>query len=562
MWRHGREMMPLILVADTDTAVAEQVARALDFLAPETQHAGSVAAIKKAISGRQPDLIVLSNTLAGAGTFELVTSILECHPFVPVLLLLSDQRDQAEAVRILDLGITSFFVRSDGQQFAELLQSFTRHLLDRSERRRRQADMDCALRNSERKHKNLVKAAPICIHEIDLEGRLQSMNPAGLQMMGVEDEKLICGLNYLDVPIDEDKERIAKLMDDARLGFGSMFEFRVNAGGKILYFESSFQPVFDDEGTVVKLMGVTKDITERVNGEIHLRQAKAEAEQARQEAERANLAKTEFLAAMSHDLRTPLNAIVGFSETMMSELFGPIGDTRYRGYLDDIHQSGLLLTSLINDILDISKIEAGKYTLKREQVDLVQLTETCLRQVRQIAETAGIELVLKSDGTVPDASADRRAVIQIINNLLTNAIKFSSAGSVVSVHLRGAGKDMVEVRIRDEGAGMSPEEIEVALAPFERVESAHARDKEGTGLGLFLAANLTKLHGGTLKIESAHGSGTTVIFTLPRDVPAARSGGRPKKKASGQETDAPSRSKRRSTDLCADQPTIASAAQS
>lgn len=517
--------MTLLCIADQDPKTVDLVGESLAPLAPRIVHADCVDATRTAFEQNDFDLLVLSHDLPGGSSVDLMKLILETRPQLPILLL-TDKSKELEAVRTLDLGITAYVARTPDIDISEQIYSFVHHMFFRLEQWRRQRDTDEALRSSERKYRNLVKTAPVCIHEIDLDGRLISMNPAGLRMMGVEEEEQIFGLRYLDVPVDEDKERIAALMDKAREGVGSTFEFGVRAGEQSLYFESSFQPVFDESGAVVKLMGVTKDITERVRAENHLRAARADAERARmeaevarREAERANAAKSEFLAAMSHDLRTPLNAIIGFSEIMQSEMFGPLGNSRYHDYLEDIHNSGHLLVSLINDILDISRIEAGKYTMTPERIVLPSLVESCFRQVGLMALQAGVDLRVAGDDSLPEVFADKRAMIQIVNNLLTNAVKYAPDGGSVRVHLFQCGNDTVEIRVSDSGPGMSACEIATALAPFERINSKQSRKHEGSGLGLYLSANLARLNGGTLRISSERNKGTTVIVTLPLPAP-------------------------------------------
>lgn len=517
--------MTLLCIADQDPKTVDLVRGSLASLAPRIVYADCVDATSTAFEQNDFDLLVLSHDLLGGSSMDLVKQILDTKPQLPILIL-TDKSKELEAVRILDLGITAYVVRAADTDISAQIYSFVRHMFFRLEQWRRQRDTDEALRCSERRYRNLVKTAPVCIHEIDLEGKLISVNPAGLKLIGVEDEAQIIGLRYLDFPIDEDKERIAALVDKARQGTGSVFEFRVRTGELSLHFESSVQPVFDDAGSVVKLVGVTKDITERVRAEDRLRaarvdaeRARMEAEQARMEAERANAAKSEFLAAMSHDLRTPLNAIIGFSEIMQSEVFGPLGDARYRGYLDDIHYSGHLLVSLINDILDISRIEAGKYKMMPERVLLPNLIETCFRHVGPMASKAGVDLRMAGDDDMPEVIADRRAMIQIVNNLLTNAVKYAPESESVSVHLLRCGNDSVEIQVSDSGPGMSAGEIETAMAPFERIDSKQSRKHEGSGLGLYLSANLARLHGGTLRIWSERNKGTTVVVSLPLPVP-------------------------------------------
>jgi len=252
---------------------------------------------------------------------------------------------------------------------------------------------------------------------------------------------------------------------------------------------------------------------------------KYEAEKVR--AEGANKAKSEFLANMSHELRTPLNAINGFSEIMQAEMYGPMGDARYKEYAQDIHNSGQHLLALINDILDMSKIEAGKMNLKFEPISLEEVTEDAVRLIRNRAEAAGLEVGVEFPH-LPDVEGDYRAIKQVLLNLLSNAVKFTPRGGRVTVRAE-ARQDIMGERIRvsvtDTGIGISKDDLARLAKPFEQVESQHSKTTQGTGLGLALTKSLVELHDGALDLSSEPGEGTTVSFTLPirQGIPAARS---------------------------------------
>lgn len=236
---------------------------------------------------------------------------------------------------------------------------------------------------------------------------------------------------------------------------------------------------------------------------------------ARLQAERANRAKSEFLALMSHDLRTPLNAIMGFSDLMRSNVFGPLGDSRYGQYADDIHQSGALLVSLINDILDLSKIEAGKYELVEEQISISTLFDSSITQCSNMAKTTGVALKKEVPREIPDLLGDTRALIQILNNLISNAIKFSHNGGDVTVVAVSDEANRIIIKVIDTGIGMTPENIKMVLQPFEQVDKYRVRNHEGTGLGLHLSHSLMKLFSGDLLVESEIERGTTVTLIFP-----------------------------------------------
>ncbi|MND75314.1 Non-motile and phage-resistance protein [compost metagenome] len=235
-------------------------------------------------------------------------------------------------------------------------------------------------------------------------------------------------------------------------------------------------------------------------------------------AEAANQAKSEFLANMSHELRTPLNAINGFSEIMAGEMFGPLGDRRYKGYAADIHQSGQHLLSLINDILDMAKIEAGKLTLHYEPLALDALCADAVRLMRGKAQEARLTLTLDCPETL-HIEADQRGLKQVLLNLISNAVKFTPEGGAVAVTVAPRDAETVRVSVADTGIGIAAEDLQRLARPFEQVEGQHSKSTQGTGLGLALTKSLVELHGGRLTIDSEPGRGTVVWFDLPMRAP-------------------------------------------
>ena len=234
-------------------------------------------------------------------------------------------------------------------------------------------------------------------------------------------------------------------------------------------------------------------------------------------AEAANLAKSEFLANMGHELRTPLNAINGFSEIMEAEMFGPLGDPRYKGYASDILKSGQHLLSLINDILDMAKIEAGKLTLHYEKVALKEICEDAIRLMRGKVQECGLTVHLDAPD-LPEIDADHRGLKQVLLNLISNAVKFTPEGGDITVALRREDSH-IRIAVTDTGIGIAPADVARLARPFEQVEGQHSKTTQGTGLGLALTKSLIELHRGELLIESEPGKGTTVSFALPIERP-------------------------------------------
>ncbi|HEY3149916.1 MAG TPA: MHYT domain-containing protein [Dongiaceae bacterium] len=228
----------------------------------------------------------------------------------------------------------------------------------------------------------------------------------------------------------------------------------------------------------------------------------------------ASQAKSQFLATMSHELRTPLNAIIGFSELLKGELFGPLGDARYKGYINDVHRSGKHLLALVNDVLDFSKIDAGHLTLQEDQIDITETLTTSLRMVESQAANTGVILEKEIAHDLPILRADERRVRQILLNLLSNAIKFTPRGGKVRLIAFSDENEFV-VQVADTGIGMAKEDIPRALERFGQLDSDLNRKYEGTGLGLPLTKKLAELHGGRLEIDSALCVGTKVTVAFP-----------------------------------------------
>ncbi|MCV0377801.1 MULTISPECIES: HAMP domain-containing sensor histidine kinase [unclassified Nitratireductor] len=266
-----------------------------------------------------------------------------------------------------------------------------------------------------------------------------------------------------------------------------------------------------------------------------LETAKSMSDEARRRAEEANLAKSRFLASMSHELRTPLNAILGFSEVMANQVLGPLDNPTYRDYANDIHTSGKHLLSLINEILDLSRIEAGRYRLNEEPLLLGPIVEDCCRLMEMKARGKGISLRLEVEPTLLRLFADERAIRQITLNLLANAVKFSPTGSEVRIRVGWTAGGGQYLAIKDNGPGIPDDELAVVLSAFGQGSIAIKSAEQGTGLGLPIVQGLTALHDGVFELNSRLRSGTDAIVAFPRsrvmeELPAVP---RERKRASG-----------------------------
>ncbi len=310
----------------------------------------------------------------------------------------------------------------------------------------------------------------------------------------------------------KDRQRVRQeAAEKAREGGYFTLEYRIrDAKGELLHISNMLsvaKTAREEGGHALTAQGFMLDVTARIRAEEELQRA-------HDAAERANNFKSAFLATMSHELRTPLNAVIGFSEIMKDELFGPL-DPQYKDYAASVHASGKHLLKLINDILDLSKIEAGRFELHEEPTDVVELLEECKNLMQQRIANAGLETRLEIDPATPTVLIDERRIKQVILNLLSNAIKFTPEGGEVALVARRRPGQGVAISVRDSGIGMAEEEIPRALENFGQIDGELSRRHDGTGLGLPIARSLTQLHGGDLKIESALGVGTEIFVLLP-----------------------------------------------
>jgi PAS domain S-box-containing protein len=307
---------------------------------------------------------------------------------------------------------------------------------------------------------------------------------------------------------DTDRETVERMRRAVAVGRAVTVTLRnYRKDGRTFWNEVSISPLHDAGGRLIHFVGILQDATNRIRTEENLREAKDQAEV-------ANRSKSEFLANFSHELRTPLNAILGFSEIMQLEMFGPLGAPQYHTYAKDVHDSGQHLLEIINDILDLSKIEAGRMELFPEAVEASDVFEACLRLVSGRAQNSGVILQSVLPPDLPRIRVDPRAVRQMLTNLLTNAVKFTPKGGrvVLAAQLDG---DQVELSVADTGIGIAAKDIAKVLEPFGQADNPHSRGQQGTGLGLPIVKALVEQSGGSFRLESKADAGTTAILRLP-----------------------------------------------
>src|SRR5579883_2034572 len=372
----------------------------------------------------------------------------------------------------------------------------------------RQRAADAAAAEGAAMYRFLADNAMDLITRHGADGRIRFASPAAFALLGWVPEELNGQtLTMLAHPQDGDVVQAA-MMASSYFGRAGSAEARLrHKDGRHVWVEIRCRPAQAREGASADIVAVTREIEGRKRQEEALVQA-------RDAALAASRAKSRFLANMSHELRTPLNAIIGFSEVTMREMFGKIGP-RYQEYARLIHESGTHLLDLINSVLDMSKIEAGKFALSEEVFSLEETAESALRVLKIPAERSAVLLRLQIAPAARQIFADRRAVKQILVNLLSNGVKYTPAGGEVAISALVTADAAVEISVRDTGTGIPPADLERLGQPFEQVETAAVRAKEGTGLGLALVKSLAQLHGGEARIASVLGEGTTVTVRLP-----------------------------------------------
>ncbi|OUR78096.1 hypothetical protein A9Q83_08930 [Alphaproteobacteria bacterium 46_93_T64] len=368
------------------------------------------------------------------------------------------------------------------------------------------------LKESENRYRKMVELSPdaILVHK---DGIIIYANAAAIKLLEAKDLHSIVGDNVQKFfPIIDHDVLEAHFGGADHLQPGEIVSAEksqvIGKIGKRIDVELEASALLYGDRPVMQI--IARDISAQTKAQELLKIAKEEAEYAAQ-------LKGTFLANMSHELRTPLNAVIGFSEIIKNEIYGKVGSEKYIEYAGDIHASGVHLLDLINDILDLSKVESGAQNISEDKVDIISLVDECMRLTEHQRNANNIKMSSYLSSVLPTVIADPKMIKQVVINLLSNAIKFTPQGGEVSIHCVVEGDGSLALSVQDTGIGIRKEDIAKALTPFVQVDSELSRKYQGTGLGLSLSKNLMELHNGQLKVDSEFGKGTTVTIYLPRD---------------------------------------------
>ena len=380
-------------------------------------------------------------------------------------------------------------------------------ITDVEERRRAEK----ALGEAEKKYRTIVENAAGGIYQLTPEGQYLSANPAMARILGLNspDELLRDVINAHEQVYVDAREHMNFIRELENYGVAKNWELRIRRNdGAVIWVNENARSVRDDENNILYYEGSIEDITQRKETELQLREAKIQSDL-------ANRAKSEFLANMSHELRTPLNAIIGFSEIIKNQVFGPVGQKQYLEYAQDIFSSGKHLLKIINDILDVARIDAGERQLNEALVDMDKVTRTVLELLSPKIESNRMIVTNAITAETPKIIGEELAIKQMLTNIISNAVKFTPPGGRVTVASEIDNEGCLRVSVTDTGVGLDEAEIERALSHFGQVDASLHRSTAGTGLGLTLVNSLIQLHGGWFDLFSQKGIGTTATLIFP-----------------------------------------------
>lgn len=469
------------------------------------------------------DILFLNDTWPRITGFETEQCV---HRNIFDMLHPQDQEEQRTAFRQLVIGkrpayraFTRLRTSSGAYHAAELAMSMLRQdearqlrvvgtITDVEDRRRTER----ALTEAEKKYRTIVENAAGGIYQVTPEGHFLSVNPAYARILGYESPEHVMKhvRNAHEQLYRMPRERARFIRELEQKGTVQGFEAEMlTRQGIYIWVNENARTVRDDDGHILYYEGSLENISQRKEAELKMSDAMLQSDL-------ASRAKSEFLTNMSHELRTPLNAIIGFSEIIRNEVYGAINHRQYWEYAKDIHESGKKLLRIINDILDVSRIDAGERQLNEGTIDMERLVQSCLDFVGVKIAEAGLSVNNVTLHHIPNLVGEELAVKQCLLNILSNAMKFTQSGGSITISDEVDGDGRLRLSVTDTGIGLDDDEIEKALSPFGQVETALSRSTSGAGLGLTLVTSLMRLHGGHLELVSQKGIGTTATLVFPR----------------------------------------------
>ncbi len=503
-----------VLIAEDSADDAELILREIrnggyevDYERVETK-----AGMQDALSRRSWDIILSDYSMPHFSAMHALETLKASGLDIPFLVV-SGTIGEETAVTALKAGAHDF-----------LLKDRLPRLIPAIERELREAEVRRSHREAESRYQLLVERLPVIVYlnPVDQLAGTTYVSPQLQNILGYAPKEWLADPNFWQTRLHpEDRAAVLQSMEEStRSGEPIDVEYRMLArDGKVVWFQDQAVLVRDDRGQPQYWQGLKIDITNRKQAEEEILRLNAElerrVEERTQELERALRAKDEFLASMSHELRTPLNAILGLSESLAEHTAGPLNEKQQR-YVKTISESGNHLLSLINDILDLARIEAGQIVLNINEVELRQVCQSSLRMISEQALRKSQEVSLELDEEIGSIWADERRLKQILVNLLSNAVKFTPGGGKLGLQVRGDPQEkQVMFTVWDNGIGIDETDLARLFQPFVQVDSSLAREAAGTGLGLALVAQMVRLHGGSVSVESRPDEGSRFTVTLP-----------------------------------------------
>lgn len=470
------------------------------------------ASMQAALSNRSWDIILSDYSMPHFSAMSALETLKASELDIPFLVV-SGTIGEETAVAALKAGAHDFLVKG---KLARLVPAIERELRDAKLRR--------SHREAQSRYQLLVERLPIIVY-LSPVNKLKDtiyVSPQIETILGYSSEKWVADPQFWQTRLHpDDRDLVLNVVAESDLtGNPSTMEFRMLArDGHVVWFHDQTMLIRDERGQPLYWQGIKIDITKHKQAEEEILKLNTELEQRVQnrtvELERALRAKDEFLASMSHELRTPLNAILGLSESLSERAAGPLNEKQER-YVKTITESGYHLLSLINDILDLARIDAGQIILNVAEVDLQQVCQASLRMINELAVRKQQRVTLEVDDAIGSIWVDERRLKQILVNLLSNAVKFTPADGSLGLIVHGDRQEKrVMFTVWDNGIGIHQSDLVRLFRPFIQLDSSLAREAPGTGLGLALVAQMVRLHGGSVNVESQPGEGSRFTVTLP-----------------------------------------------